>query len=82
MLAVDTTALAVAVGVSYVVTRFATTLESLWVYYTITDKSAVAFTREYSKVSISSGNEKCKEPELIRPGGMVTKDRMARVNFG
>jgi hypothetical protein len=37
MLAVDTTALAVAVGVSYVVTRFATTLESLWVYYTITE---------------------------------------------
>jgi hypothetical protein len=30
------------VGVSYVVTRFATMLESLWVYYTITDKSASA----------------------------------------
>jgi hypothetical protein len=30
------------VGVSYVVTRFATTLESLWVYYMITDKSASA----------------------------------------
>jgi hypothetical protein len=41
----------------------------------------VAFTREYSKVSISSGNEKCREPELIRPRGMVTKDIKARVDF-
>ena len=30
------------VGTSYVVTRFATALESLLVYYTITDKSASA----------------------------------------
>jgi hypothetical protein len=30
------------VGVSYVVTRFATVLESLWVYYRIIDKSASA----------------------------------------
>jgi hypothetical protein len=60
--------------------------ESLLVYYTITDKSYVVtkFTREYSNVSISSGNEKCREPELIRPGvgGMVTKDRKAKVDFG
>jgi hypothetical protein len=42
----------------------------------------VAFTQEYSKVSISSGNEKCREPELIRLMGMVTKDRKARVDFG
>jgi hypothetical protein len=27
-------------------------------------------------------NEKCKEPELIHPRGMVTKDRKARVDFG
>jgi hypothetical protein len=44
--------------------------------------TAVAFTREYSKVSISSGNEKCREPELIRPGDMVMKDINARVDFG
>jgi hypothetical protein len=30
------------VGVSYVVTKVATTLESMWVYYIITDKSASA----------------------------------------
>jgi hypothetical protein len=30
------------VGVSYVVTKFATALESLLVYYTMTDKSASA----------------------------------------
>jgi hypothetical protein len=76
-----------AVGVSYVITKVATALESLWVYYTITEirkhtDTVVAFTREYSKVSISSGNEKCREPELIRPGVMVMKDRMARVAFG
>jgi predicted nucleotidyltransferase len=34
----------------------------------------VAFTQEYSKVSISLGNEKSREPELIHLGGMVTKD--------
>jgi hypothetical protein len=34
---VDPPIAAVSVGVSYVVTRFATVLESLWVYYTITD---------------------------------------------
>jgi hypothetical protein len=44
--------------------------------------TVVAFTQEYSKVSISSGNEKCREPELIRSGGMVTNDRKARVDFG
>jgi hypothetical protein len=43
--------------------------------------TTVAFTCEYSKVSISSWNEKCKEPELIRPGGMVAKDKKARVDF-
>jgi hypothetical protein len=43
--------------------------------------TTVAFTREYSKVLISSGNVKCKEPELIRPGDMVTKDRKARMDF-
>jgi hypothetical protein len=43
---------------------------------------AVAFTQEYSKVPIFSGNEKCREPKLIRSGGMVTKDRKARVDFG
>jgi hypothetical protein len=32
-------------------------------------------------VSISTGIEKCREPELIRPGAIVTKDRKARVNF-
>jgi hypothetical protein len=37
---------------------------------------------EYSKVSIFMGNEKCCDPELIRPGDMVTKDRKARVDFG
>jgi hypothetical protein len=31
------------VGVSYVVTKVATALETLWVYYTITDKSASAW---------------------------------------
>jgi hypothetical protein len=30
--------------------------------------TVVAFTQEYSKVSISSGNEKCREPEQIRLG--------------
>jgi hypothetical protein len=30
------------VAVSYVITKIATTLESLWVYYMITDKSASA----------------------------------------
>jgi hypothetical protein len=44
--------------------------------------TVVAFTQEYSKVSISSGNEKCREPELICSGGMVTNDRKARVDFG
>jgi hypothetical protein len=44
--------------------------------------TAVAFTREYSKVSISSGNVKGGEPELICWGDMVTKDRKARVDFG
>jgi hypothetical protein len=44
--------------------------------------TVVAFTREYSKVSISSGNEKYREPELIHPGGMVMKDKKARVDFG
>jgi hypothetical protein len=44
--------------------------------------TAVAVTREYSKVSISMGNEKCREPELIHPRGMVMKDRKARVDFG
>jgi hypothetical protein len=44
--------------------------------------TAIAFTREYSKVSISTGNKKCREPELIRLGGMVTKDRKERVDFG
>jgi hypothetical protein len=35
--------LGLAVGVSYVVTKFATVLlESLWVYYTITNKSTSA----------------------------------------
>jgi hypothetical protein len=34
---VDPPAAALSVGVSYVVTRFATALESLWVYYTITN---------------------------------------------
>jgi hypothetical protein len=43
--------------------------------------TVVAFTREYSKVSISTGNEKCFEPELIRLRDMVTKDRKARVDF-
>jgi hypothetical protein len=42
----------------------------------------VAFTQEYSKVSISTGNEKCCEPELIRLGDIVMKDRKARVDFG
>jgi hypothetical protein len=56
------------------------------VYYTITDKSVstwttVAFTQEYSKVSISTGNEKCIEPELICPVDMVTKDRKERLHF-
>jgi hypothetical protein len=32
-------------------------------------------------VSISSGNEKCRELEVIHPRGMVTKDRKARVDF-
>jgi hypothetical protein len=44
--------------------------------------TVVAFTREYFRVSISSGNAKCREPELIRPGDMMTKDRKARVDFG
>jgi hypothetical protein len=43
--------------------------------------TVIAFTWEYSKVSISTGNEKCYEPELIPPGDMVTKDRKARVDF-
>jgi hypothetical protein len=43
---------------------------------------SVAFTWEYSKVSLSMGNEQCCEPELIRPGDMVAKDRKARVDFG
>jgi hypothetical protein len=30
------------VGVSYVITKVAKTLESMWVYYTITNKSASA----------------------------------------
>jgi hypothetical protein len=30
------------VGVSYVITKVTTTLESMWVYYTITDKSTSA----------------------------------------
>jgi hypothetical protein len=33
-----------AVGVFYVITKFATASESLLVYYTITDKSASAWT--------------------------------------
>jgi hypothetical protein len=44
--------------------------------------TVVALTQKCSKVSISLGNEKCREPELIRPGGVVTKDRKARVDFG
>jgi hypothetical protein len=44
--------------------------------------NVVAFTQEYSKVSISTGNEKCCELELSHPGDMVTKDRKARVDFG
>jgi hypothetical protein len=43
--------------------------------------TVVAFIREYSKVSISTGNEKCCEPELIRPRGVVMNDRKARVDF-
>jgi hypothetical protein len=36
----------------------------------------VAFNWEYFKVSISTGNKKCCEPE------MVMKDKKARVDFG
>jgi hypothetical protein len=38
----------------------------------------VVFTQEYSKVLISTGNEKCKEPELIHPGDMMTKGKEVR----
>jgi hypothetical protein len=43
--------------------------------------TVVAFTQEYSKVSISTGNEKCCEPALVRLEDMLTKDRKARVDF-
>jgi hypothetical protein len=43
---------------------------------------AVAFTWEYSKVSISTWNEKCTNPELIRSGDMTTKDNQTRGDLG
>jgi hypothetical protein len=44
--------------------------------------TVVAFTQGCSKVSISTGNEKCRDPEVNRLGDMVMKDRKARVDFG